>query len=119
MRLSALAAVLALVMVLSGCDAKQTSPPPVGDTTPPSTVSNLEVIGPPGPVVTLAWTAPGDDGDVGRAARYDIRRARAATALPLPEEMQPLPVGTAAASEAIGEKAALYTDAVTEEAGTA
>ena len=69
--------VLALMMVLSGCGAKQASPPPVGDTTPPSTVRNLEVISPPGLVVTLVWTAPGDDGDVGRAARYDIRRAAA------------------------------------------
>jgi TolB protein len=77
MRLLALAVVLALVMVLSGCGSKQASPPPVGDTIPPSTVRNLEVISPPGPVVTLAWTAPGDDGDVGRAARYDIRRAAA------------------------------------------
>ena len=77
MRLLVLVAILSLIAVLSACDSDKAPLQPVGDTTPPSTVRNLEVISPPGLVVTLVWTAPGDDGDVGRAARYDIRRAAA------------------------------------------
>lgn len=40
-------------------------------------VGDLEVYedGSDGTRVRLSWTAPGDDGDVGTAARYDVRRA--------------------------------------------
>ncbi|QJD83976.1 fibronectin type III domain-containing protein [Cohnella herbarum] len=42
------------------------------DTTAPGTISNLTVN--PGAITALLnWTAPGDDGSVGQAARYEIR----------------------------------------------
>lgn len=43
------------------------------DKTPPAKIQDLRVenIGPEG--ITLTWTAPGDDENVGRAFRYDIR----------------------------------------------
>ena len=44
-----------------------------GDTTPPADVTDLAVVGATTDSVTLSWTAPGDDGDVGTAATYDIR----------------------------------------------
>ena len=40
---------------------------------PPSTIADLNVSGATSTTATLAWTAPGDDGDVGMAAEYDIR----------------------------------------------
>ncbi len=43
-----------------------------GDTTPPSTVSDLRVTGQDGRSITLAWTAVGDDGNSGQAADYDF-----------------------------------------------
>ena len=43
------------------------------DETPPAAVQDLTVIGTNDSSVTLSWTAPGDDGDAGRAARYHIR----------------------------------------------
>lgn len=41
--------------------------------TPPSTVNDLSVALVADTLVALLWTAPGDDGDVGRAAAYDLR----------------------------------------------
>lgn len=62
-----------LLIHLSGCgDDKATKPDP-GDTTPPAAIQNLAVQIPAGRLVTLTWTAPGDDGDVGQATRYDLR----------------------------------------------
>ena len=45
----------------------------VPDTTPPATVNNLAVSQASSNSVTLTWTAPGDDSDVGTASQYDIR----------------------------------------------
>lgn len=45
------------------------------DTTPPSSVVDLEIVAASGDSVTLEWTAPGDDGASGRAAAYDLRRS--------------------------------------------
>jgi len=39
----------------------------------PAAVTNLASSSPTASSVTLAWTAPGDDGDVGTATEYDIR----------------------------------------------
>jgi hypothetical protein len=47
-----------------------------GDTIAPGLVLDLAVIDSSGSSVTLRWTAPGDDGAVGRAALYDIRYIR-------------------------------------------
>lgn len=43
------------------------------DTVPPSQILNLRVTGSTGSAITLAWTAPGDDGAVGQANFYELR----------------------------------------------
>ncbi|MEY2409635.1 MAG: acid phosphatase type 7 [Verrucomicrobiota bacterium] len=43
------------------------------DITPPSAVTNLSVTSVTSNGVTLRWTAPGDDGDTGTAASYELR----------------------------------------------
>jgi N-acetylneuraminic acid mutarotase len=51
--------------------------PPM-DTTPPATVTDLVTSDPKSDSITLIWTAPGDDGDVGTASQYDIRYSESA-----------------------------------------
>ncbi len=48
------------------------------DQIPPSPVVNLAVSGATGTSLTLSWTAPGDDGAVGRASTYDLRYSTSA-----------------------------------------
>jgi dipeptidyl aminopeptidase/acylaminoacyl peptidase len=60
---------LCLVLLMSCGDDDATKP----DVTPPGKVEDLAVVDSADGVITLAWTAPGDDGAEGRAARYDIR----------------------------------------------
>lgn len=60
-----------LMLLLPACSDDSNSP----DTTAPAAVYDLAVRDSSGGSVTLVWTAPGDDGENGRAARYDIRRA--------------------------------------------
>lgn len=48
-----------------------------GDTIAPASVSNLSASGPSTTAVTLNWTAPGDDGNVGTSSIYDLRYATA------------------------------------------
>lgn len=43
------------------------------DAVPPSAITNLAVAATSGTFVTLTWTAPGDNGAVGRASAYDLR----------------------------------------------
>src|SRR5207342_3445282 len=43
------------------------------DVTPPAQVSQFLVSGCASMACTLAWTAPGNDGMIGTATRYDIR----------------------------------------------
>ncbi len=50
---------------------------PFSDRTPPAPVTDLSAQPQSGTSVRLDWTAPGDDGFSGTAARYDIRYARA------------------------------------------
>jgi len=47
----------------------------VADTTPPASVTDLAVSAATTNSLTLTWTAPGDDGNNGTAAEYDIRYA--------------------------------------------
>lgn len=47
------------------------------DITPPDIISDLVVISMAGNFVTLTWTAPGDDGNVGTAAGYEVRYSTA------------------------------------------
>ncbi len=64
---------LFLFWILSaGCGGSKTTGP---DTTPPAAVSDLRVTGATPTTLSLAWTAPGDDGTEGTAASYEIRRA--------------------------------------------
>lgn len=46
---------------------------PASDTTPPAAISDLSTASPTTNSVELSWTAPGDDGNTGTAASYDIR----------------------------------------------
>jgi len=43
-----------------------------GDTTPPGTITNLQVISQNGRSINLSWTASGDDGPSGQASLYDL-----------------------------------------------
>ncbi len=62
----------ALMLVsINGCSDDDPASP--GDTTPPNVVTDLQVQAISDSVLTVAWTAPGDDGAEGKAARYDIR----------------------------------------------
>jgi hypothetical protein len=45
-----------------------------GDVTPPAAVGDLAQVSVTTHSVTVRWTAPGDDGTVGTAAAYDLRR---------------------------------------------
>jgi internalin A len=45
------------------------------DDTPPNTVTDLRIQSVSASSVTLAWTAPGDDGSYGTAYQYEIRNA--------------------------------------------
>jgi dipeptidyl aminopeptidase/acylaminoacyl peptidase len=71
MKLTHCSLFLCLMLLLSCADDDATRP----DVTPPGMVEDLAVVDSTGGVITLAWTAPGDDGSAGRAARYDIRRS--------------------------------------------
>ncbi len=44
-----------------------------GDTTPPAAVTNLATAQVDDNNIVLTWTAPGDDGQAGQAAAYDLR----------------------------------------------
>jgi len=49
-------------------------PPPLpADTTPPAAITDLTCSNPTFTSIDLSWTAPGDDGNSGTAASYDIR----------------------------------------------
>lgn len=48
-------------------------PPPPADTTPPAAITDLTCSNPTFTSIDLSWTAPGDDGNSGTAASYDIR----------------------------------------------
>jgi len=54
----------------SSCATTQAPP----DTTPPADITNLATSNVTSSSVTLSWTSPGDDGNVGIASSYDIRR---------------------------------------------
>jgi hypothetical protein len=62
-----------ILLSLAGCGEDEPAAP--GDTTAPAAVTDLRVESVVDGTVTLAWTAPGDDGDTGTASAYDIRYA--------------------------------------------
>ncbi|RMF54334.1 MAG: hypothetical protein D6748_16540, partial [Calditrichaeota bacterium] len=50
----------------------QTASHVVYDSIPPSTITDLQGVGSSTTSITIQWTAPGDDGNVGTAAKYHI-----------------------------------------------
>ncbi|WJH34829.1 discoidin domain-containing protein [Paenibacillus sp. CC-CFT747] len=46
---------------------------PAGDPTPPAAIADLQAVSPNIRSVQLTWTAPGNDGNTGKAAGYDVR----------------------------------------------
>ncbi len=62
---------VSLALLLSASCSEDRSPGP--DTTPPATVTDLLLVGASETAATLTWTAPGDDGERGQAASYDLR----------------------------------------------
>ncbi len=56
-----------LVLVSCGDDSQKP------DTTPPAAVTDLALVGSTDSTLTVTWAAPGDDGDRGQAASYDLR----------------------------------------------
>jgi len=66
----------ASAVLLLACDRDGSTGPP-RDTTPPESVGDLRVAGTEPGNVNLEWSAPGDDGHVGAADRYDLRYAAA------------------------------------------
>lgn len=49
----------------------------IPDTIPPAPITDLRIVDSSYTTITLAWTAPGDDGDLGAASFYDIRYSTA------------------------------------------
>lgn len=62
-----------LLTAAGGCDEDDSVQP--GDLVSPSRVTNLSAATVDTSSILLRWTAPGDNGPWGTAARYDIRRA--------------------------------------------
>jgi hypothetical protein len=63
-----------LVIAMHACSSE------APDTTPPARVTNLQVEAFTETTAVLVWTAPGDDGDRGRAVEYDLRESIGAPA---------------------------------------
>lgn len=80
-RIAAAVLLIAVCCLSSQCGSDeggptQTSKIPTGttvDTIPPAAISDLVARTPTVSAVYLIWTAPGDDGDEGTAASYDVR----------------------------------------------
>ncbi len=66
-----------------------------GDTTPPGTVTNLQVVSQNGRSINLSWTASGDDGATGQASLYDVSFIDQSTSAVIPlTSVAPVPSGT-------------------------
>ncbi len=79
------------------------------DETPPGRIDDLTADDTEGSFVRLTWTATGDDGDEGIAARYDLRYSSApieassfASATPVSTTPAPQPAGSTEAMEIVG-----------------
>lgn len=76
--------VLMLLLVCGGCsneECKLCAPCDtcaMCDTRAPASIADLVAGNPTVRSVTLEWTSPGDDGNLGRASRYDIRYSTSA-----------------------------------------
>lgn len=61
------------ILFLFGCGGDKNTKPPAGDTTPPAAIRDLLVTPLGASSVRLTWTGPGNDGNSGTVAQYDIR----------------------------------------------
>ena len=61
------------LLIILGCEEDNGTDPVALDTVPPEWIRDLGVKNVEEGVVTLTWTAPGDDGSKGQATLYDIR----------------------------------------------
>ncbi|UCE23739.1 MAG: fibronectin type III domain-containing protein [Candidatus Zixiibacteriota bacterium] len=78
-RLLILVLFVSLVFAMScSDDDNPVQPNPSDDDIPPAAVIDLAAGEPTGTTLVLSWTAPGDDGNVAEARRYDIRYATVA-----------------------------------------
>lgn len=90
---------------VSGLSNVATGVTQILDVTPPAAIADLAVIATTFNSLTLAWTAPGDDGATGTAAAYDIRMspspittdAEFDAAIPVAAWYLPSPAGSAEA----------------------
>ncbi len=89
---------LVFSLSLAGCGENA---PDDRDAVPPARVRDLAVAEVGDSTATLTWTAPGDDGTLGTAASYDIRRFTGPpsdqdweSGTPLPGQPAPAPSGT-------------------------
>jgi len=71
---------IAVLVLLPACSSDKRLEPTPGDIAPPAAVLDLAPRSTGGSFVTLSWTAPGDDGASGQAARYDVRYSRTSLA---------------------------------------
>lgn len=60
------------ILAVAGCNADDDGPSGT-DTSAPGRVNDLQAVSTTGSSVQLTWTAPGDDGEDGTAAAYDVR----------------------------------------------
>jgi len=88
-----------ILTFICGCE-KSTGPKK--DTTPPAAITDLRIVTDTETPVTLAWTAPGDDGKKGSAVLYSIRYSTETAVLyewhfasEVVDEPAPHPAGTA------------------------
>jgi formylglycine-generating enzyme required for sulfatase activity len=67
---------IVLAVAFHGCGGGGDGTKPPTDTTSPARVTDLVVSATTTNTVTLSWTSPGDDGQNGQAAAYDLRFAQ-------------------------------------------
>lgn len=70
--------------------ASATTPQPA-DVTPPADVNDLAIVAVGTASVTIRWTAPGDDGNTGTAAAYEVRWATSPTLLDVAPHVSSMP----------------------------
>jgi hypothetical protein len=90
-------ALLITWVVLGSCQDDEVAPEPI----PPGSVSDLAIDTVTATSITLSWTAPGDDGDEGRATSYQLKWSGALissanfdAATTVPAVPAPAPAGT-------------------------
>src|SRR5437867_8603587 len=94
--------------VLSGGRLNLFTPVLEPDADPPGAIRDLATVNPGSNTMGLTWTATGDDGNTGRASRYEIRYSLTPiteanfASQPLAASPDPLPAGSAESAEVHG-----------------